>query len=120
MTIGGYFEDDKDSDIEWYNMHWENGWTTNLTAMNFTNSQGDDVNLLSSYSSLEAPKAYGHFNSSYPFLGVDEETFELIKFNILEKPESSCQYDKITNPWGLCTYKGYEEQSGTTNCSNVF
>ena len=87
------------SDIEWYNMTYSTSWRVNITNMTL-----DDINL------LEAPPSdtdinshylgagdvamitsYGHFNSGYPFLGVDSFVGDIIEKELyLFRPDISC------------------------------
>ena len=82
VTLGGYSKQDYTGDIDWFNMAEQDSWTVNMK--NFT---------LGSYNLLEPPTTstnrafeeqnerlsedadpfytYGHFNTGYPFLGVD-------------------------------------------------
>ena len=90
VTLGGYSKQDYTGDIDWFNMADQDSWTVNMK--NFT---------LGSYNLLEPPTTstnrafeeqnerlledadpfytYGHFNTGYPFLGVDQATGEMIE-----------------------------------------
>lgn len=49
--------------------------------------------------------AYGHFNSGYPFLGVDQYVGEMIKAQLQEaRPDVSCREQPTYNPWNVCYY----------------
>lgn len=48
---------------------------------------------------------YGHFNTGYPFLGVDANVFADIKQDLKNyRPDVSCSEDDTTNRWGLCVW----------------
>ena len=75
--------------IEWFNMTYAGGWKLNITNITL-----DHINL------MEAPPApaedarylgadavtvipsYAHFNSGYPFIGVDEFVGDLIEADL--------------------------------------
>lgn len=49
---------------------------------------------------------YGHFNTGYPFLGVDPNVFAKIKTDLkLYRPDVNCDFDESTNVWGVCVWE---------------
>ena len=77
------------SDIEWYNM---TDWSTLGWRLNVTNITLDgDINLMEAPSTESSSDeylgadevtvipSYAHFNSGYPFIGVDENVGALVE-----------------------------------------
>ena len=116
VTFGGYSSQDYTGDIDWFDMSQQTTWTVNMK--NFT---------LGSYNLLEAPAStnqafdeqnkrllddadpfytYGHFNTGYPFLGVDEAAGDMIQADLQKFiPNIQCTYDQWLNPWDVCYNK---------------
>ena len=81
LTIGGYNYQDIDGNVEWFNMTTSEGWRVPVTNMTINS----DINLLTAPSPTTEDSddhylgadevtlitSYGHFNSGYPFIGVD-------------------------------------------------
>jgi len=118
LTLGGYLESDLSGDVEWYDMssltdgHWKLPISTFtidgidlLAAPTTTNDDGDASNA---YVGEEVTfPSYAHFNSGYPFLGVDEATGQLLYDDLKQfRPDLDCDYDADYNPWGICYYPG--------------
>ena len=100
------------SDIEWYNM---TDWSTTGWRLNITNITLDgDINLMeapaesSEYLGAEEVSvipSFAHFNSGYPFIGVDENVGDLVEKELeFFRPDLSCTYDAVYNPWNICYY----------------
>ncbi len=50
---------------------------------------------------------YAHFNSGYPFIGVDEYVASLVEEDIKYfRPDVSCVKSTSKNPWGTCYWPG--------------
>lgn len=120
MTIGGYSPSDMvggHEGIEWYKDDVTNAiadyptWMLPINSMNVTG-----INL------LEAPTTptgterlvnddsafpcYAHFNTGYPFIGVDENVGALIETELKAKrPDVSCDYQSSYNTWDICYYR---------------
>lgn len=115
VTIGGYNYQDMDGDIEWFNMTYTEGWRVNITNMTLDG----DINLLTAPTPAAANEdhylgvgevdeitSYGHFNSGYPFIGVDSNVGALVEKDLqFFRPDISCKYDKTYNPWNVCYYE---------------
>ena len=49
---------------------------------------------------------YGHFNTGYPFLGVDKAVGDIIEADLETFiPDLTCTYNTYSNPWDVCYYK---------------
>ena len=134
MTIGGYSDRLYKSNMEWYSLNpttptnedeatQVNNWR--LTFSNFTIDTFDMCEPPSSNtkkvnsgepevyegSLLEADpttefKVYGHFNTGYPFIGVDENVFEIIHDDLKHfRPDVDCDFDSEINPAHVCYWK---------------
>merc|ERR1711953_1093500 len=50
---------------------------------------------------------YAHFNTSYPFLGVDSNVGAILEADFQAKrPDVSCDYNSYYNVWNVCYYEG--------------
>lgn len=118
LTIGGWNEQDMSGDIEWYNSTaFESLKSWKITITNMT---------LDKYNLLEAPAvdppaqeygedavdvdtefmSYGHFNSGYPFIGVDPYVADLVKDDLKYfRPDVECTYNAEKNPWAICYWQ---------------
>ena len=51
--------------------------------------------------------SYAHFNSGYPFIGVDPYVASLVEEDIKYfRPDVSCKTSSTKNPWGTCYWPG--------------
>lgn len=51
-------------------------------------------------------KSFVHFNTSYPFIGVDANTMTIIKRDLdFYIPDINCNYNWYNNIWNACYYK---------------
>jgi len=51
--------------------------------------------------------SYAHFNSGYPFIGVDPYVASLVEEDIKYfRPDVSCKTSSSKNPWGTCYWPG--------------
>ena len=96
LTIGGYNYQDMAGDIEWFNITEYNtdgstGWrvpissmfmdrSTNLLTAPTTDSNADDHYL--GADEVTVIPSYAHFNTGYPFIGVDENTGDMIEADL--------------------------------------
>jgi hypothetical protein len=111
VTIGGYNYQDMAGDIEWYNMTYTEGWRVNITNMTIDG----DINLMTAPTpetehylgagDVDEITSYGHFNSGYPFIGVDQNVGDMVETDLqFFRPDISCKYDATWNPWNICYY----------------
>ena len=50
---------------------------------------------------------YAHFNTGYPFLGVDEYVADMVKGEMkFYRPDITCDFDNTLNPWSICYWRG--------------
>ena len=90
LTIGGYNYEDMASDIEWFNITETGGWKVPISDMIMNNN----VNLLTAPSDDDAADqylgadavsvipSYAHFNTGYPFIGVDSNTGAMVEADL--------------------------------------
>jgi len=106
-----------DGDIEWFNMteYSSLGWRVPISNM----IMDDSVNLLTAPASdndvddyylgaeeVSVIPSYAHFNTGYPFIGVDENTGEMVESDLqFFRPDITCKYDVTYNPWNICYYE---------------
>lgn len=106
------------SDIEWYmnddvNAVTYDTWMLPVSAMNISDTE---INLLEPptvspaterlLADEDAFPSYAHFNTAYPFIGVDSNVGAMI-LDDLQQVKASISCDAGTNnPWGVCYYSG--------------
>ena len=90
LTVGGYNYEDLASDIEWFNITETGGWKVPISDMILNNN----VNLLTAPSDDDAADqylgadavsvipSYAHFNTGYPFIGVDSNTGAMVEADL--------------------------------------
>lgn len=123
MTIGGTNDQDFSGNVEWYNstsFESVKSWNLVITSMDLdhynlieappadpTAEPTDDqvnesaVNVESNFT------AYAHFNSGFPFLGVDTYVADMVEDDLKYfRPDVSCQVSTSKNPWGICYWEG--------------
>ena len=131
MTIGGYSDRLYKSKMEWYSLNpttpsndgdeTEKVSNWRLTFSNFTldtfnmceppSSSDSDEPQVYKGSLLDADpttefKVYGHFNTGYPFIGVDENVFEIVHNDLKHfRPDVDCDFDNKKNPASVCYWK---------------
>ena len=77
--------------------------TVNLLAAPASDNDADDYYL--GAEEVSVITSYAHFNTGYPFIGVDENTGDMIEADLtLFRPDISCAYDATKNPWNICYY----------------
>ena len=121
MTIGGWSDRLFSTAVEWYDLNPadSNDGVTNwkLTFSSF---------YIDTYDMMEAPtpteevyagsvfendadtefKVYGHFNTGYPFIGVDESIAPKLLEDLQHfRPDVSCELHKKWNPMGVCYWR---------------
>lgn len=133
VTIGGYNYQDFGSDIEWYEMEYSyaQGWVLNITNITIDNT---DL-LVAPAASTTKPNgelkegiyfgagdepliaSYAHFNSGYPFIGVDADVGQMIADELyFFRPDILCEENYYHNPWGICYLKEpCDDKTFTTN-----
>ena len=134
MTIGGYSDRLYKSSMEWYSLNpstptnEDEAAQVNNWRLTFSNFTIDTFNMCEPPSSsikkvnsgepevyegslLEADpttefKVYGHFNTGYPFIGVDENVFDIIHDDLKHfRPDVDCDFDSKLNPATVCYWK---------------
>jgi|Transcript_43410 hypothetical protein len=61
--------------------------------------------LLEADPTTEFP-VYGHFNTGYPFIGVDEHVASTMISELQHfRPDLSCDFDKEYNPMSVCYWR---------------
>jgi len=107
------------SEIEWFNMtdFSSVGWRLNITNM----TMNGDINLLTQTTTkakviedtgfyeganeVTVLPSYAHFNSGYPFIGVDSNVGAVVQEELeYFRPDLTCTYDAVYNPWNICYY----------------
>lgn len=68
-------------------------------------ASGSLADRMASNETVDYP-VMAHFNSGYPFLGVDSTIFDQVEADLqLFRPDISCSNTISTyNPWGVCNY----------------
>ena len=80
ITFGGYRDEDITGDISYYDSFYSaNSWSIKMDSFDLSGNENAYYSLR--YMPFEIDLTNGkptiaHFNSSYPFLGVDEETYD--------------------------------------------
>ena len=144
MTIGGYSDRLFSSDIEWYDLNpttadgsYVNETPVSNWRLTFSNFTIDTYNLMNAPSSdpqvyessplKDDPttefKVYGHFNTGYPFIGVDENVAPLVLEDLQHfRPDVSCELHKTYNPMKVCYWKDTCDDNlfGTANMTFAF
>ena len=91
LTIGGYNYEDMASDIEWFNITETGGWKVQISDMilnnncNLLTAPTTDANADDQYLGADAVTvipSYAHFNTGYPFIGVDENTGAMVEADL--------------------------------------
>lgn len=122
LTIGGYNEMDMSTEIDWQNVTTSESaaWMLELSTFSL-----DGVSLMTPPTPAPADVADGsladrmaynetvdypvmaHFNSGYPFLGVDSAIFDTVNADLkIFRPDVNCGNTPTTaNPWGVCYYQ---------------
>lgn len=88
MTLGGYVESDIDGEVEWYLYEesdtanadvLDSTWTLPLTTMDISGldllaapTVDVDAKTERLVNAVDPFPCYAHFNTGYPFIGVDE------------------------------------------------
>ena len=69
-------------------------------------AEGSLADRMASNETVDYP-VIAHFNSGYPFLGIDSEIFDIVETDLkLFRPDINCGYTPTTtNPWGVCYYQ---------------
>ena len=111
MTIGGYSDQDMNGGyegIEWYenvdvNSVQYDTWMLEITSMNISGT--DLLSAPESDDSVDSKTErlvnddtafinYAHFNTGYPFLGVDENVGAILEADFKAKrPDVDCEYN---------------------------
>ena len=116
ITFGGYRDEDITGDISYYDSFYSaNSWSIKMDS--FDLSGNENAYFPTPYEPYEIDLTDGkptiaHFNSSYPFLGVDEETYDEFK-KLLDQAETRSYVSKVTwfvdnNPWNLEYFMSYK------------
>lgn len=109
LTLGGYYAEDAASEIDWYDVSNMEAWELEISVLTV---DGYDLLLPPESASVDLGEnadssypSFVHFNTSYPFIGVDTEAMTIIKRDLdFYIPDISCQYNYYNNIWNACYY----------------
>ena len=123
ITIGGFSERLFSSEVEWYSLTApENEDSVSNWRLDFSKFTFDTDDLMEAPSADDDNEAgepeiyaaatpdaefpvYGHFNTGYPFLGVDSNVFATITKDLSFKvPNVDCDFNESYNRWGICVW----------------
>lgn len=121
LTIGGYNEMDMATEVDWQNVTTSESaaWMLEMSTFSIDGislmtppvveptdvAEGSLADRMASNETVDYT-VMAHFNSGYPFLGVDSAIFDTVEADLkLFRPDVDCSNTPTTaNPWGVCYY----------------